>query len=55
MAAEALTFAVILLFAVAAPLAIWRLVESERDDGPEMDRGVAERAARRDTGDDQRR
>lgn len=55
MAAEA--FAVLLLFlllGVAAPLALWRLVESERDDGPELDRTVAERAARRDTRDERR-
>ena len=55
MAAEALLLVVILLLAVAAPLALWRLVQTERDDGPGMDRGSAERAARRDTRDDSRR
>ena len=52
MAAEALVFVVFLLFAVTAPLVLWRLVQSERDDGPATNRGSAERAARRDTRDD---
>lgn len=43
-----------LLLGVAAPLALWRLVESERDDGPETDRRTAERTARRDTRDERR-
>ena len=55
MADEALLFLVILLFAVVAPLVLWRLVEAERDDGPATDRGAAERTARRDTRDESRR
>ena len=52
MTAEALAFVAFLLLAVAAPLVLWRLVQSERDDGPATDRESAERAARRDTRDD---
>lgn len=54
MTAEALAFALVLLLAVAAPLALWRLVRAEGDDGPEVDRETAERTARRDTRDDPR-
>ncbi len=55
MAAEALLLVTFLLLTVAGPLVLWRLVQSERDDGPGVDRESAERAARRDTRDDPRR
>lgn len=55
MAGEALAFVLFPLFAVAAPLVLWRLVEAEGGEGPPTDREAAERAARRDTRDEPRR
>ncbi|GCF12592.1 hypothetical protein Harman_05270 [Haloarcula mannanilytica] len=47
-------FLVVLLFALAAPLVLYALVRSERDQRVETDRETAERLARRDTDDDSR-
>ena len=49
-----LVFVVFLAFALAAPLALWYLVEAERerDAANVTDRRSAERAVRRDTGRD---
>ena len=55
MAGEALVVVALLVFGVAAPLVLWRLVEAEGAEGPATDRGAAERAARRDTRDESRR
>ena len=54
MPAASLLFVGFLLLAVAAPLALWYLVEGERerDAANVTDRRSAERAARRDTGRD---
>ncbi|MFC7226563.1 hypothetical protein N0B31_04050 [Salinirubellus salinus] len=48
-AVEAAFVLVVLLFALAAPLALYALVRSEHDEREEMRREDAERAARRDT------
>ncbi|SDY21279.1 hypothetical protein [Halobellus clavatus] len=45
---------VVLLFAVVAPLVLYVLVRREHDQRQTMDRADAERAARRDTGDQRR-
>ncbi|WP_191906148.1 MULTISPECIES: hypothetical protein [unclassified Haloarcula] len=47
-------FVVVLLLALAAPLALYALVRSEHDQRVETDRETAERLARRDTDDDSR-
>ncbi|MFB6224346.1 MAG: hypothetical protein ABEH86_11820 [Haloarcula sp.] len=47
-------FIVILLFAIAAPLALYALVRSEHNQRTETDRETAERMARRDTDDNRR-
>ena len=47
-------FVVVLLLAVAAPLALYALVRSDRDQRVETDRETAERVARRDTDDENR-
>jgi len=47
-------FLVVLLLALAAPLALYVLVRSEHDQRVETDRETAERLARRDTDDDRR-
>ena len=54
MPAASLLFVALLPFVLAAPLALWYLVEAERDrDAANVtDRRSAERAARRDTGRD---
>lgn len=49
MAAEALVVLLFVGFAVVAPLVLWALVQTEREDRTVMDREAAERAARRDT------
>jgi len=54
MAGGALVF-VFLLVAVVAPLVLYALVRSEHDRRETMDRSDAERAARRDTGDEESR
>ncbi|MFB6251906.1 MAG: hypothetical protein ABEI27_09540 [Halobellus sp.] len=43
---------VALLFGIGAPLVLYGLVRSEHDQRQTMNRTDAERAARRDTGDD---
>jgi multisubunit Na+/H+ antiporter MnhG subunit len=43
--------AVVVLFALLAPLVLYVLVRAEHDDREEMDRERAERVARRDTDD----
>ncbi|WP_195156670.1 hypothetical protein [Haloarcula sp. CBA1127] len=47
-------FLVVMLLAVAAPLALYALVRSEHDQRVETDRETAERLARRDTDDESR-
>ncbi|MHC3380513.1 hypothetical protein [Haloarcula sp. H-GB5] len=47
-------FVVVLLLALAAPLALYALVRSEHDQRVETDRETAERLARRDTDDESR-
>ena len=47
-------FLVVVLFALAAPLVLYALVRSERDQRVETDRETAERVARRDTDDERR-
>ncbi|ESP88528.1 hypothetical protein [Candidatus Halobonum tyrrellensis] len=51
MPAGSLLFVVLVLFALAAPFALWYLVERERERDADnvTDRRSAERAARRDT------
>jgi type II secretory pathway pseudopilin PulG len=45
---------VFLLLSLAAPLVLYALVRSERDQRVETDRETAERLARRDTDDESR-
>ncbi|GAB3325925.1 MULTISPECIES: hypothetical protein [Haloplanus] len=47
--------AVVLLFGLAAPLVLYWLVRAEHDDREVMDREAAERAARRDVNERDRR
>jgi type II secretory pathway pseudopilin PulG len=47
-------FVVVVLLALVAPLVLYVLVRSERDQRVETDRETAERMARRDTGDERR-
>ena len=54
MAAVTGLFLVVVLLAVAAPLALYALVRSEHDQRVETDRETAERLARRDTDDESR-
>ncbi|MFT4885002.1 MAG: multisubunit Na+/H+ antiporter MnhG subunit [Natronomonas sp.] len=44
--------AVVLLFALVAPLVLYALVRAEHDQREEMSRKEAERVARRDTDDE---
>jgi len=53
--AEGALVAVFLLFALLAPLVLYGLVRAEHDQRETMDRDEAERAARRDTRDEERR
>jgi hypothetical protein len=53
MAGEGVVFVLVfLLFGVGAPLFLYRLIRAEHGNREVMDRGEAERAARRDTDDD---
>jgi multisubunit Na+/H+ antiporter MnhG subunit len=52
--AEGVVVAFVLL-AVVAPLVLYRLVRAEHEDRTVMDRAAAERRARRDVDDDERR
>jgi hypothetical protein len=45
---------IFLVLALVAPLVLYLLVRSERDQREEMDRESAERAARRDTPEERR-
>jgi len=51
-AGVALVFLVGLLLAVAVPLVIYSLVDRETENTRRMDRASAERAVRRDTGNE---
>jgi multisubunit Na+/H+ antiporter MnhG subunit len=52
--AEGALFVLVLLLALAAPLALYALVRAEHGRREEMDRESAERVARRDTREDER-
>jgi hypothetical protein len=51
MAGSGIVILVVLLFAIAVPIGLWLLVESETDGQRTMDRTSAEQAARADTWD----
>jgi len=51
----ALVLVVVLLFGVGGPLLLYWLVRAEHESREVMDRASAERVARRDTDDDDRR
>ncbi|MFC7046874.1 hypothetical protein ACFQH6_17010 [Halobacteriaceae archaeon GCM10025711] len=55
--AQAGMFVLFLLLAIAIPVGLWLLLEAETeaDKQPQQDWEAAERAARRDTRDDDRR
>ena len=55
MPAGTVVLAVVLLFGLVAPLILYRLVRAEHDDREGMDREAAERAARRDVDERDRR